>query len=128
MALPGYGNHGPRGRHWHLCISDRSGVVGCGRIASRTNFYARFRGRTFAAAGIIAACRGTAGTRHLQREIVRLAAPRKPLHDDALHRRAETRGASGFAASRARPLETAARFGAAGGTRALRPRRGAPGL
>src|SRR2546421_8773375 len=123
MALSGYRNHGPRRRHRHVRISDWVGVVGCGRLAGRAVFYARLRGRTFAVAGIIPARRGTAGARYLQREIVRLAAARKPLYDDALHRRAETCGASGFAASGPRSLENAAWFVAAGGTRGPSARR-----
>jgi len=52
----------------------------------------------------------------------------KPFHDDAVHSRTEAGGASGFAASRARVMEAAAWFGAAGGTRTPSSRRSAPGL
>src|SRR6266513_452791 len=62
-------------------------------IAGRAILYARLRRGTLAAARIISSYRRTAGACHLQWQIVRLAAARKSLHDDALHRGAEARGA-----------------------------------
>src|SRR5258706_11048430 len=128
MAFPRYGNHRPCRRDGHVCVPDWSGVVGCRRFAGRAILHARLRGRTFAVAGIIAApCRATRAC-YLQWKIVRLAAARESLHDDALDRRTEAGGTFGLAASGARFVEAAARFGAARGARTPCPLCSAAGV
>ena len=84
VAFPRYGNHRPRGRHGHVSVPGRHCLVGRGRARSRAVFHARAQRRTFACSSALAermAERPRA--RHIQRQIVRLAAARNALPHDA---------------------------------------------
>src|SRR5580704_15142498 len=116
MAVFGHRDYRTFGRHGDVRVSGGHGVVGCRWAASGTTLFAGFLPGTFAAARAFEPAGGAPGAGHLQWENVRLAIAGESLHDDALDSRAASSGASGFAASRAGALETAAGLGAAGGT------------
>src|SRR3984957_4266610 len=117
VAFFGYGNDRTDGRHRNLSIFGRRGLVGRGRPGSRTVFHARTQRGTRAAGDPGGTHGRTAGTGHVQWQIVRLAAARNTVSHDAKDRAAGAAGTSGFSASGAQFVADSIRVGAAGGTR-----------
>ena len=99
---------GPRRRHGHVSVSGGHRVVGCGRTRSRAVFHARAQRGAFGAGGAGGAAGGAPSARHIQREIVRLAAARNALSHDAHDPRAQAARASRFPASGAKSVAAAA--------------------
>src|SRR5271168_2021793 len=121
MAFSGYGDDGTGGRQRNVRVSCGSGVVGCGRARSGAAFHARAQRGTFAAGGAGGTHGGAAGARDIQREIVRLAAARNTLPDDARDSPSHAARTPGFFAPGAESVAAAPRLGAIAGTGAACP-------
>src|ERR1700677_4784351 len=116
MASSGYRNNRADGRHRNLSLFGGHRLVGRGRPGSRTAFHARAQRGTRAAGDPGGTHGRTAGTGHVQWQIVRLAAARNTVSHDGKDRAAGAAGASGFSASGAQFVADSIRVGAAGRT------------
>ena len=120
MAFPGHRDDRIGGWNGHVCISGRDRLVGGGRDPNRATLHARPRRGVAAAGGLGRENGAAARARHLQRQVIRLAAAGDPLPHDPHDWPAVSSRASGPPASGAESVASAARIGAVGGT-------GAPG-